>query len=224
MAKLESSLMNMVLSLFVISFVMATALGFVYNITKGPIAEATKAKEVNAIKDVLPPFDNDPVSTLIDIEGLSFYKATMGGKIVGYAAKTFTDKGYSGRFDLMVGFLPDGTVNRTVVLQQKETPGLGNNIMQPKFSDQFKNINIGNLKDQLLGVKKDGGTIDAISAATISSRAYCDGIQKAYNAFVMNYLNMPKEVFKTNTGDRELVPSSDIIIKADSKEGKGEQK
>lgn len=224
MAKLESSLMNMVLSLFVISLVMAAALGFVYNITKEPIAEAIKAKEVNAIKEVLPPFDNDPVSTITDIEGLSFYKATMGGEIVGYAAKTYTDKGYSGRFDLMVGFLPDGTINKTVVLQQKETPGLGNNILQPKFSDQFKNINIANLNDQLLSVKKDGGTIDAISAATISSRAYCDGIQKAYNAFITNYVNKPAGSVDLNTGDSESDVLSDTTINAESKESKGGRK
>lgn len=189
MAKLESSLKNMVLSLFGISLVMSAALGFVYNITKEPIAEVIKAKEVNAINEVLPTFDNDPVSSSIELDGMIIYSATKEGKPVGYAVKTYTEKGYSGRFDLMAGFLPDGTINKVVVLQQKETPGLGNNIIQPKFSNQFININIGVLKNQSLLVKKDGGTIDAISAATISSRAYCDGIQKAYDALMKNFEN-----------------------------------
>jgi electron transport complex protein RnfG len=188
MAKAESSLRNMVLSLFGISLVMSAALGFVYNVTKEPIEKAIKEKEVRAIKEVLPPFDNDAVSTAVDIEGIVFFKATKEGQEVGYAAKTFTEKGYSGRFDLMVGFLPDGKINNIVVLQQKETPGLGSNMVNPKFRDQFLNVNIGRLKDGVIKVKKDGGTIDAISAATITSRAYCDGLQKAYDIFKANFM------------------------------------
>lgn len=168
---------------------MAAALGFVYNVTKEPIEQAAKDKEINAIKEVIPAFENDIVSTAKEIDGLTFYTAINKGSIVGYAAKTFTDKGYSGRFDLMVGFLPDGSINNIVVLQQKETPGLGSNMALPKFRDQFISLNIGNLADQKLKVKKDGGTIDAISAATISSRAYCDGIQKAYEVLKTEYLN-----------------------------------
>lgn len=187
MAKLSSSLKNMTLSLLLISAVMSAALGFVYNVTKEPIAEAARAKEVKAIQEVLPAFDNEPLTTASDIDGIVFYKATLEGKTVGYAAKTYTDKGYSGRFDLMVGFRADGSINKVVVLQQKETPGLGSNMTQPKFSDQFVNLTIANLPNSLLKVKKDGGTIDAISAATISSRAYCDGIQKAYDLFLKNY-------------------------------------
>lgn len=206
MAKLESSLKNMVLSLFGISLVMSAALGFVNNVTKGPIAEAIKAKEVNAIKEVLPPFDNDPVATLKEFEGVIFYSATKGGLPVGYAAKTYTEKGYSGRFDLMAGFLPDGTLNKVVVLQQKETPGLGNNILQAKFSDQFMNVNIGDLNNKRLLVKKDGGTIDAISAATISSRAYCDGIQKAYDALMKNLITKSMEGKSVDTTQSNAAP------------------
>lgn len=187
MAKPDSTLKNMVLSLLGISLVMSAALGFVYTVTKEPIALAVKAKEVKAIKEVLPPFNNDPLLTGSEIEGITFYQAQQDGETVGYAVKTFTNEGYSGRFDLMVGFLPDGTINDVVVLQQKETPGLGSNMVLPKFSDQFLNLNIRSLKDSKLAVKKDGGTIDAISAATISSRAYCNGIQKAYDLFQKNY-------------------------------------
>lgn len=186
MAKLESSLKNMVLSLFLISLVMSAALGFVYNYTKQPIADAVKAKEIDALKQVLPSFDNDPLSEVKEVDGLTIYKATNRSETVGYAVKSFTEKGYSGRFDLMIGFLPDGKINRIVVLQQKETPGLGTNMTKPKFSDQFLNVDISQLNDQKLMVKKDGGSIDAISAATISSRAYCDGVQKAYEALLNN--------------------------------------
>lgn len=188
MAKLESSLRNMILSLLLISLVMSAALGFVYNVTKDPIAAAIKAKEVNAVKVVLPAFDNDPTTEMKVLEGLTFYPASNGGKPVGCAVKTYTEKGYSGRFDLMVGFLPDGKINNIVVLEQKETPGLGSKMKEPKFKDQFNTLDIGGLSNKELKVKKDGGTIDAISAATISSRAFCDGVQKAYNIYMMNFV------------------------------------
>ncbi|HLN53108.1 MAG TPA: RnfABCDGE type electron transport complex subunit G [Lentimicrobium sp.] len=211
MAKAESSLKNMVLSLLGISLVMSAALGFVYNVTKEPIEKAAKEKEISAIKEVLPPFDNDIVPTAKDFNGIVFYTATKNGSEVGYAAKTFTEKGYSGRFDLMVGFLPDGTINNVVVLQQKETPGLGSNMVNPKFHDQFLKINIGSLKDGLLKVKKDGGTIDAISAATISSRAYCDGLQKAYDIFTQNFAQ------KVDTTMLKLTIDSTAVTKGGKK-------
>lgn len=187
MAKLESSLRNMVLSLLFISMGMSAALGFVYNLTKDPIAKAAKAKEVNAVKEVLPEFDNDPTTEVKVIDNLTFYPATKDGQPVGCAVRTFTDKGYAGRFDLMVGFLPDGKINNIVILEQKETPGLGTKMKEPKFKNQFNSIDIGSLQNKELKVKKDGGTVDAISAATISSRAFCDGVQKAYNLYMKNF-------------------------------------
>lgn len=185
--KLESNLLNMILSLLLISSVMATALGFVYQVTKGPIEQALKQKEIQAIKEVLPAFDNDPTTEAKIIDGLTFYYGTKAGQMVGCAVKTFTDKGFSGRFDLMVGFKPDGSINQIVVLEQKETPGLGSKMKEHKFKDQFIGLNAATLKKSELKVKKDGGTIDAITAATISSRAFCDGVQKAYSLFMKNY-------------------------------------
>ena len=176
--KLESNLRNMVLSLALISLVMSGALGMVYNLTKGPIEEANKAKEVSAIKEVLPQFDNDPLTTKKEVDGLTVYTGTMGGQIVGFAVKTYTEKGFSGRFDLMVGFKMDGSINNISVLEQKETPGLGTKMKEDKFKNQFLGKNPESYK---MIVKKDGGEVDAITAATISSRAYCDAMQKAYD-------------------------------------------
>jgi electron transport complex protein RnfG len=185
--KLESTLVNMILSLLLISAVMAAALGFVYGVTKGPIEKANKQKEIQAVREVLPVFDNDPTKDAKLIDGLTFYFGTKAGKPVGCAVKTFTDKGFSGRFDLMVGFKPDGAINQIVVLEQKETPGLGTKMKEPKFKDQFNALNISSLPKQEIKVKKDGGTIDAITAATISSRAFCDGVQKAYTLYIKNF-------------------------------------
>lgn len=183
MAKLESSLKNMILSLFLISLFMSAALGFVYVATKGPIEQSEKKAEIDALKTVLPAFDNDPTTEAQEFEGLMFYKGTKSGELVGYAVKTFTTKAFSGRFDLMVGLLPDGTINNIAVLSQKETPGLGDK-MKTKWKDQFngKNPKTFNMK-----VKKDGGEVDAITASTITSRAFCDATQKAYDAYIKNF-------------------------------------
>lgn len=184
--KLESNLRNMILSLMIISVVMSAALGYVYLLTKGPIEAANKQKEVSAVTEVIPAFDNDPTTSSKIIDGLTFYEGTKDGKIVGTAVKTFTEKGFSGRFDMMVGFLPDGTINKTTVIEHKETPGLGSKMTNPKFKDQFNGKKPSEFK---MKVKKDGGQVDAITAATISSRAYCDGIQKAYDLYMTNYVN-----------------------------------
>lgn len=198
--KLESSLKNMVLCLLLISAVMAGALGFVYGVTKGPIEKANKDKEIQAVKDVLPEFNNDPTVDAKEIGGLKFYNATKDGQPVGCAVKSFTEKGFSGHFEMMVGFKPDGSINKIVVLEHKETPGLGSKMKEPKFAGQFEGLNIGTIKDKLLKVKKDGGTVDAITAATISSRAYCDGIQKAYNLYMNNLQNAAAPADTTKGG------------------------
>jgi len=183
MAKLESSLKNMILCLGLISIAMAAALGVVYSVTKDPIEQAQKQKEVQALKEVLPAFDNDPLENMKTEGELALYEALNQGQPAGFAVKTYTDKGFSGRFTLMVGFKADGAVNNIVVLDQKETPGLGTKMKEPKFKDQFLNLNISALKDHKLLVKKDGGTVDAISAATITSRAFCDAVQRAYDLY-----------------------------------------
>lgn len=203
--KLESTLINMILSLLLISAVMAAALGFVYGVTKEPIEKANKKKEVQAVRDVLPAFDNDPTLDAKIIEGLTFYTGIKDGKPVGCAVKTFTDKAFSGRFDLMVGFKPDGSINQIVVLEQKETPGLGTKMKEPKFKSQFDALNIALLPGLEVKVTKDGGTIDAISAATITSRAFCDGVQKAYTLYMKNF----REV-KTAETDSTATVKGDI--------------
>jgi electron transport complex protein RnfG len=185
MANMESNFKNMTATLLIISLVASAALGLVYQSTKEPIALAQQAKINNAIKAVLPEFDNQPgnEAKTVPVEGgeLIFYPATKQGQPVGTAVKTFSNNGFGGRIELMVGFLPDGTINKVAVISHKETPGLGDK-MDPKksnFSLQFEGKNPETFK---LKVKKDGGDVDAITASTISSRAYCDAVTRAYNA------------------------------------------
>jgi electron transport complex protein RnfG len=177
--KLESTLVNMIASLVLISMVMSASLAFVYLKTKGPIEAAALKKENDAIRMVVPPFDNDPAQSRSEKNGVVVYKLTQKGNLVGYAVKTYTDKGFGGHIEIMVGFLPDGSIRNIMVLQHKETPGLGSKMTDPKFSHQFLGKNPSHFA---LRVKKDGGQVDAITAATISSRAYCDALQRAYDA------------------------------------------
>lgn len=111
-------------------------------------------------------------------DSLDVYPAKKGNEIVGYAINTYTNKGFSGTFTLMTGFKPDGSIIDITVLNQKETPGLGTKMSLPEFRDQFKGKNPA---DFPLKVVKDGGQVDAITAATISSRAFCDAVQRGYN-------------------------------------------
>jgi len=173
----------MVLVLLGITFIASFSLGAVYNLTKEPIAKAQQAKKEAAIKMVVPEFDNlEPVTVTPDGGGdpLIINKALKDSAVVGYAVETYTDKGFGGRILLMVGFLPDGTIVNTAVLKHTETPGLGDKMDASKsdFSEQFKNQNP---ESYMLKVTKDGGKVDAITAATITSRAFCDGVQRAWD-------------------------------------------
>ena len=182
---MESSLKNMVLTLFIITLVSSAAVGVIYQVTKEPISLAKQAKIENALSKVLPTFDNNPTEqqSEVEIDGgkVVIYTAAYQGAVVGYAVETFTNNGFSGLIKLMVGFKTDGSINKIDVLQHNETPGLGNKIEPSKsdFSVQFEGKNPADYK---LAVKKDGGDVDAITASTISSRAYSEAVQRAYNA------------------------------------------
>lgn len=185
--KLESTLINMILSLLIISFTMSAALAFVYLNTKGPIEEAARQKELEAIRQVLPSFDSNPVTDMLEQNGVVIYPVFLEGQPIGFAVKTYTENGYGGRIELMVGFLPDGSINGVSVLLQKETPGLGTKMTEPAFQDQFLGENPASFD---LHVKKDAGMVDAITAATISSRAYCDALRRAYEVLAQENPSM----------------------------------
>lgn len=183
MAKTESNFKNMALSLTLIAMVAATCLGFVYELTKKPIELSNLNKKLAAIREVVPEFTNNPNSEMFRLptgegDSLDIYPAKKDNTVVGYAVNTYTTKGFSGTITLMAGFKPDGTIINITVLEHKETPGLGTKMTEPSFKDQFMDKNPVEYE---LKVKKDGGPVDAITAATISSRAYCDAVQRAYN-------------------------------------------
>lgn len=187
MAAKKDTLLNMFVALFVICVVSGGVLGVVYSATKGPIAKAENAKKTEAIENVLPKFnelkETKVKSAMEDID-IPFYLAyDADNNFIGAAVETFTNKGFSGNVSLMVGILADGTVNNISVLQHAETPGLGSKMTETSFKDQFNNKNAASFNFK---VKKDGGDVDAITAATISSRAFCDAVNRALSTFENN--------------------------------------
>ncbi len=184
MAKKESTFGNMVITLFMVTLLSSAALGFVYELTKKPIEDALLNKRTLAFNIVLPEFDNEPLKDVYKVgigkDTFNFYPGRKSGEVTGIAIET-TSQGYGGEIKLIVGFLPDGTINEVAVLEHKETAGLGDKIIKSKsdWSVQFEGKNPENFK---LSVIKDGGNVDAITASTITSRAYCEALQKAYRA------------------------------------------
>jgi Na+-translocating ferredoxin:NAD+ oxidoreductase subunit G len=195
MAKRESSFLNMVITLFLVTGIASFVLATVYNFTAEPIAMAREAKKQLAISQVVPEFDRLETRMYQHRDGgdsLEFNFAYRNDELVGVAVNTWTNRGYSGRIVAMAGFDPQGRIIDVVHLQHAETPGLGDKIDKSKspWSNQFRGFDPGS---QNLRVKKDNGDIDAITAATITSRAYCDAIQRAYETFMDAMEQMEEE-------------------------------
>ena len=185
--KAQSTLINMVLSLTVIAVVTAAALALLNNVTKGPIADAKKAKTENAIKEVLPEFASLTAQSVLVEGDKDSTKCNLAydasDNLVGVAVESSTEKGFSGHLGVMVGFDAEGNITGYNVLETQETPGLGSKASE-WFQKDGKGSVIGmNPATNNMTVKKDGGDVDAITAATISSRAFCDAISRAYKAF-----------------------------------------
>lgn len=189
MKKKESTLFKMVITLLVITLLSGLALGLVNNLTLKPIAKSKLNQKINALKLVLPVFDNNPVDEkmLIKLENnqdsVEVYPAFLKDKFVGAAVIGYSKKGFSGLIKLMVGFNPDGTIFNIVVLEQKETPGLGTKIKDSTFINQYKTQNLADFNAK---VKNDGGEIDALTGATITTRAFSEATQMCFDTYSKN--------------------------------------
>ena len=173
----------MTICLFAICAVCSSLLAGVYALTKEPIDAAAKAKNEAAIMEVLPPSAvTIEEERTVDFEGASYaYNLAYDeqGNTVGCAINV-APVGFGGSIAIKVGFDVNGVIWNTKVLSQAETPGLGAKCVEPAFSDQFKGFDPSQKK---LSVKKDGGDVDAITASTITSRAYAQGVALASQVF-----------------------------------------
>ena len=170
----------MLLSLTAIALVAAGVLALVSAVTAEPIAQAQKAKKEAAVKAVLPPFDKLEAVNVGDKTVTMAFNAA--GEAVGAAIESASEKGFGGHLGVMVGFDKEGNITGYQVLETAETPGLG-----AKAGEWFQQGNKGDIIGKNpatpLSVKKDGGDVDAISGSTITSRAFCEAINNAYNTF-----------------------------------------
>ena len=214
-------MINMVVALLVIAAVSGGVLGLVYGMTKDAIAEVDQKKNEAAIQAVLPlegeiTYKADTLKYNYEGVDLTFpcnlaYDAN--GTFQGAAVKT-SEGGFGGKIDMMVGFAADGTIKGTSVLSHAETPGLGAN-MTGKFKDQFIDKNPASYK---LTVTKDGGDVDAITAATITSRAFSKAVDKAYQAFEAN-----KAQYMNNAPVKEETPVEETPVEENNEITEGGQ-
>lgn len=207
---MQSNFKNMVLSLSLIAVFAGLTLASVYTLTKEPIALSKQAKQQNAIREVLPAFKRLDEAEKVKVatgDSLEMYKAYGNNDtFLGAAVETVSHNGYSGDIKLMVGFDVKGNIINYSVLEQMETPGLGTKIVD-WFRTETRNQSIigKNPVKNNLTVSKDGGEIDAITAATISSRAFLEAVQNAYDAYAENsdMLKRDGESGATETNDNK---------------------
>ncbi len=197
MKVLKSNLRNMVLSLGGISLIVAAVLAGVHIATSGPIAESEQKAKEAALSAVLPQFANNPGDDAKDItlqgdsKPVKVYPGyDAGGGLTGIAVESYTMDGFSGEIDVLVGFDADGALNGYQILSSAETPGLGAKA-QEWFSDKTGHRSVLG-STQELSVSKDGGTVDAITAATITSRAFLQAINRARKA-MREFQNLSKK-------------------------------
>ena len=170
-------ILKLVLSLTTIAAVCAAVLATVNQVTKEQIEKIAAITRENAAKAVMP-------ATVAKVEKRELRQGDTtedmyvgldeSGKAIAYAVPGKSEKGYGGTVKLMVGLTPDRKVVSYRKLEANETPGLGAKLATPEFSGQFGGRSALGLK-----VKKDGGDVEAITAATITSRAVCAAIADA---------------------------------------------
>ncbi|OYD16307.1 hypothetical protein CH330_03250 [candidate division WOR-3 bacterium JGI_Cruoil_03_51_56] len=167
----------MVASLVIICLLSAFALSKVYLVTQ-PRIEKQKREAVNiALSQVLPQADSfKPV-----IPDTLWYGLDKNGNKVGIVIKV-TPRGYGGTVETLVGLNMEKKVTGIRIASPAEglheTPGLGLKSRNPDFRNQFKGKTATEIR-----LKRDGGTIDAISAATITSRAVTEGVRKGIEKY-----------------------------------------
>ena len=202
--KLRNTENIFVLSLFlgITGLAAAAILALVSQITAEPIRQAKIKNELKMLKELdLPPFDNDMTSEVFTVNNVEYMAAKKDGKLVGFAARTATNSGYSGKMRALVSFDVKGNILCVQILEHKETPGLGAEVCERKFQrtifnlfsprpaglpanailDQFNGRNAsqsGNWK-----IVKDGGEFIYRTGATVSTRA----VTAMVNAAAVNF-------------------------------------
>ena len=174
-------MLHMGLFLFVIAAIAGVLLAFTESLTAPLILENQKRIEEQARREVLPAAASFSNGSYFDAAASQSFPYSTGiatdGSVVGLVMKV-APKGFAGPIDMMIGINENGRINGFKVLSLKETPGLGTKLTSTAFSEPFKKL-VSENPAPVFKVKKDGGNVDGITAATISSRAFCAGVREA---------------------------------------------
>ena len=168
----------------------ALILGITSSLTEEPIRQAALRNELKMLKELdLPDFDNNMTADIFTVNGVEYMAASCNGKIVGFAARTQSNAGYSGVLKSLVSFDVNGNILAVQIVEHKETPGLGATVCERKFQktvfnmfeeppqglppnailDQFRGKNAADSGDWK--ITKDGGSFNFRTGATVTSRA-----------------------------------------------------
>lgn len=229
MKKLKSNFVNMALVLTFICVLAALLLSAFFSLTENVITQSAKEKQTEAISEVLPMENVQLKEEIIEAEGQKWtiYNAFIDNEYVGSAIESYSNNGFNGLVRIMVGFDPNGKILNYAILEQKETPGLGTkmgewfrpqqetapSLIERMFGFEVEKPHressiVGHTMQSNLAVKNDGGTIDAITAATISSRAFLEAVNRAYSVFLKAI------VLQSNVEETEICDS--IVVFQDS--------
>jgi electron transport complex protein RnfG len=177
-------MVKLIVALTIISVAAGVILAFTNKVTSTPITMAAQKETVEALAAVLPEFNNDPnqcMATIVeDNRTWTFHVARQDGAFTGAAFESSSQKGYGGEIRLMVGITAANEIKRIKILSQKETPGLGTKITETPFASQFDGRRI---RGAVWAVRKDRGDFDAVTGATISSRAVLEAVKAGLDVY-----------------------------------------
>ncbi len=174
--------------LLIITVIVSAALGVVSSVTAEPIRINKEKSDKTAMIDVMPSdrtlaFAESKIE-VSDVDGINFYiEVYEGTELYGYVVSA-SQNGYGGAVEMFIGYDRDGVIKGVKIVSHSETPGLGANAQNPKFTDQYKQ------KSGMLNVVKGtpgDSDIAAITSATITSAAVTDGVNNA-SAFFETHL------------------------------------
>ena len=178
-------MLHMGIFLFIIAAIAGVLLSYTESVTAPLILENRQKIEEQARREVLPTASSFANATIEDSSDGAPLQFTSGfasdGKLAGVVVKA-APKGYAGPIEMVLGLDTAGKITGFKILSQKETPGLGTKLADPVFVEPFQKL-LSEKENPIFLVKKDGGDVDGITAATISSRAFCSGVREALDIF-----------------------------------------
>ncbi len=171
-------LIKLVFVMTLVSLISGVLLAVTHVYTQEPIRQTEQRQLFDTLRQVLPPGEGDPVPLVFTNAAgqvTTFYVTRRNGALAGVAFACVSAHGYGGPVEALLGLDATGTLRGLEIVRMNETPGLGSKIGAPAFRAQFTGKP---LEGSVWKVRKDGGPIDAIAGATISSRALCDAVSQ----------------------------------------------